>query len=124
MRDKQMKKAQKKINKSVRALNKNIREDTLWRGRFVIRQLQADWERFDDGSGGILMALLEIRDLKTGTYMNFTVDNYASGWRLFEEGNKFICEYSGVWDDISLVKNDKTDYSKIKWKPVKRVGGW
>lgn len=121
MKDKQRKKAQKKINKSVRALNQNIANDNLWRGRFVLRQTDANWERFEDGSGGILTAWIEIRDLKTGLYMGFRLDNYDRGWRLWENGNKFIAEYSGVWDDIDVVKNDKTDWSKVKWVPKKQL---
>lgn len=123
MRDKQRKKAQAKINKSVRALNKNIINDNLWRGRFIIRQIDACWDRFEDGSGGELRVWLEIRDLKTGLYMGFSVDNYGTGWRLWENCNKFIAEYSGVWNNIDIVKNDKTDWSKVKWVPKKEIFG-
>ncbi len=123
MRDKQRKQAQKKINKSVRALNKNIKNDSLWRGRFVVRQLESFWWRFEDGSGGELCALLEIRDLKTGFYMRFSVNNYGTGWKLWKNGNKFIAEYSGAWDDIDAIKNDKTDWSKVKWIPKKEIYG-
>lgn len=123
MKDKMRKKAQKKINKSVRALNKNIANDNLWRGRFIVHQTDAYWERFEDGSGGELIAWLEIRDLKTGLYMGFSVSNYGTGWKLWENGNKFIAEYSGVWDNIDEVKNDKTDWSKIKWIPKKEIFG-
>lgn len=126
MKDKQRKKAQKIINKNVKALNENIANDNLWRGRFIIRQTDAYWEKFDDGSGGILRVWLEIRDLKTGKYMGFSVDNYNPGWKLFENGNKFIAEYSGVWDNIDEVKNDKTNWSKIKWIPKEEIfgGSW
>lgn len=117
MRDKQRKKAQTKINKSVRKLNRNIANDNLWRGRFVIRQIDSRWEHFEDGSGGELLAWVEIRDLKTGLYMGFCVDNYNPGWKLWENSNKFIVEYSGVWNNIDEVKNDKTDWSKVKWVP-------
>ena len=123
MRDKQRKKAQKKINKSVRVLNKNIKNDSLWRGRFVVRQTDAYWNRFEDGSGGELNVRLEIRDLKTGLYMGFFVDNYGTGWKLWENGNKFIAEYSGAWNDIDAVKNDKTDWSKVKWIPKREIYG-
>lgn len=123
MRDKQRKKAQKKINKSVRTLNKNIKNDSLWRGRFVVHQLKSFWWRFEDGSGGELQALLEIRDLKTGLHMSFFVTNYDINWKLWENGNKFIVEYSGVWNNIDAVKNDKTDWSKVKWIPKKEIYG-
>ena len=121
MKDKQRKKAQKTINNSVRALNKNIKNDNLWRGRFIIRQTDAYWERFEDGSGGELRVWLEIRDLKTGLYMGFSINNYGTDWKLWENGNKFIAEYSGVWNNIDEVKEDKTDWSKVKWIPKKEV---
>ena len=58
MKDKQRKKAQRKINKRVAILNKNLLNDNLWRGRFFIRQTDANWERFEDGSGGLLKVWL------------------------------------------------------------------
>lgn len=115
------KKAQKKINKHTRALNKNLLEDNLWRGRFYVHQTDANWEEFEDGSGGELMVWIEIRDKKTGLYHGFVVSNYNTSWKLFEEGNRFIVEDSGVWDNIDAVKNDKTDWTKVKWMPKQEV---
>ena len=124
MRDRQRRKAQSKINKTVRALNRNIEQDYLWRGRFYARQVDANWERFSDGSGGILNAWIEIRDKKTGLYMGVKVDNYQfRGWKLWEAANKFVGEFSGVWDDIDAVKADKTDWSKVEWVPKKEIYG-
>ena len=43
----------------------------------------------------------------------------------FEKANKFIVDFSGVWDNIDEVKNDKTDWSKVKWIPKERIPyGW
>ena len=123
MRDKQRKKAQAKINKSVRLMNKNIQNDSLWRGRFYVRQTDANWERFEDGSGGLLNVWLEVRDLKTGVFWGFRIDNYDRGWHLWEHVNKFIAEYSGVWDNIDEVKADKTNWSKVKWIPKQELFG-
>ena len=125
MKNRMRKREQRKINRIVKTLNKNILQDTLWRGRFIVQQTEAFWLPFDDGSGGILNARLEIRDLKTGLYQNFMIDNYDRGWKLFEKVNRFIVEYSGVWDNIQEVKDDKTDWTKVKWIPKKRLGyGW
>ena len=124
MKNKQRKCEQRKINKYVQTLNKNILKDNLWRGRFIVRQTNAYWEAFDDGSGGVLTVVLEIRDLKTGLYQDFIIDNYDRGWKLFEKVNKFIVEDSGVWDNIQEVKDDKTDWTKVKWIPKKRIGPW
>ena len=123
MKDKQRKKAQRKINKNLRRLNNAILADNLWRGRFVFRQINAYWSRFDDGSGGILTAVVEARDLKTGLYWEFIIDNYDMGWSLFEKANTFIAEYSEVWNDISLVKNDTTNWKKVKWIPKTKLFG-
>lgn len=124
MKNKERKKAQRKINKLVRALNTNVREDNLWRGRFIVHQIQDFWEAFDDGSGGVLTVVLEIRDLKTGLYQDFIIDNYDRSWKLFEKINKFISEDSGVWNNIQEVKDDKTDWTKVKWIPKKKIGPW
>lgn len=118
---KMRKKAQKTINKHTRALNKNLREDYLWRGRFYVHQIASDWEKFEDNSGGELICILEIRDKKTGLFKTFRVNNYDVRFKLWEIGNNFIVQDSGVWDDISAVKNDTTDWSKIKWNPIKEV---
>lgn len=122
MKNKQRKQAQRKINSWIRAINEGIRNDNLWRGRFVLAQIDANWERFDDNSGGCLTAWIEIRDLKTGLYYGFTLDNYdIGGWRAWNYTNKFIVDYSRVWDNIQEVKDDKTDYSKVKWIPKKAI---
>ena len=124
MKDKQRKKAQRGLNKRVRHFNKALLNDNLWRGRFIVHQIQDFWERFDDGSGGILTVVLEIRDLKTGLYQDFIIDNYDRGWKLFEKVNKFISEDSGVWNNIQEVKDDKTDWTKVQWIPKKKTGPW
>ena len=124
MKNKIRKREQRKINCYVRMLNKNILNDNLWRGRFTMHQIQDFWEAFDDGSGGVLTVVLEIRDLKTGLYQNFIIDNYDRDWKLFEKVNQFIVEYSGVWNNIQEVKDDKTDWTKVKWIPKKKIGPW
>lgn len=121
MKDKQRKKAQRKINKHVEALNKNLLNDNLWRGRFFIRQTDANWERFEDGSGGLLRVWLEIRDKKSGVFKGFEFDNFDYGWGLFEPVNNFIIQDTDVWAKINEVKADKTDWQKKKWYPIKEV---
>ena len=115
------KKAQKTINKSVHALNKNVLNDYLWRGRFYAHQVCSKWDKFDDNSGGELSVLIEYQDKKTGLFKRFWANNYNIGWKLWEEGNNFIVLDSHVWDDIDLVKNDKTDWSKVKFIPKKEI---
>ena len=64
MRDKMWKKYQSKLNKKIKILNKDIAEDNLWRGRFIFRQIEAGWEKFDDKSG-ILRVIIRAYDKKT-----------------------------------------------------------
>lgn len=113
MKDKMRKKAQRYINKCVHALNKNIAEDYLWRGRFVARQVDAAWERFDDRSGGILEVAIELRDKKTNKINIVTIDNYDANWHLWDFMNEFITLFCRVWDDREALFSDKTDYRKV-----------
>lgn len=117
MRDRQQKKAQSKINHMVRKFNKNLSKDELWKGRFYVHQTDANWERFEDGSGGMLNVWVEVRDKKTGLYHGFRLDNYDKAWNLWTEVNDFIVLDSGVWDNIDMVKNDTTNWEKVKWIP-------
>ncbi len=104
MRDRQRKKAQTKINKNVRAMNKNLFEDNLWKGRFYVHQIDARWHRFSDGSGGILTAWLEVKDSYTGDYEQFAVDNYdIYGCHLWNAVNTFVCNQTArrdIWENI------------------------
>ena len=63
-RRKMRKKAQHTINKNIRAINKNIENDNLWRGRFIMRQVNARWDAFEDGSGGELFVTILMIDKK------------------------------------------------------------
>ena len=118
---KERRKEQRKINKIVRALNENLLHDNLWRGRFYIHQIASNWERFDDGSGGVLIVLLEIRDKKTGLYKKFKADNYDWGYHYWVAVNDFIVLDSDVWKDIDAVKADTTDWSKKTFIPTKEI---
>ena len=114
MKFKQRKIKQRKINKIVRNMNKNLQEDNLWRGRFIVHQIYSDWESYEDGSGGCLRVTLNVRDKKTGVNKNYYFDNYSWSWDLFQYVNDFIIYDSHVWDNIQEVKDDITDWSKVK----------
>lgn len=121
MRDKQRKKAQKQINRKVRDLNKNIQEDNLWKGRFEVRQKEAKWEDFWDGSGGELYITLRFYDKKTGYYKDRLFDTVYPGrnlffnHQLFVAMNEFIINDCDVWnEDPSPRESEKfvVDYTK------------
>ena len=116
--NRQRKLEQRKVNRAIHKLNRNLCNDELWRGRFECHQKDADWQSFTDGSGGTLDCLIEYRDKKTGRcWLSWSRDLVIywfneHAWKM----NKFIVEKSSVYDDIESVKNDKTDWSHVKFE--------
>ena len=55
-------KHQRKVNKLVRQLNNNIKNDWAWLGRFEMRQVHSDFIIFSDKSGSYLSCYFEIID--------------------------------------------------------------
>ena len=122
MRDKMWKKYQSKLNKKIKILNRNIAEDNLWRGRFIFRQIEAGWEKFDDKSG-ILRVIIRAYDKKTKLFRDYSLDycpSFASiDWSLsMDICNNFIINFLQVWkyedpykerfDWTSVAVNDET----------------
>jgi hypothetical protein len=128
------KKHQRRMNKYVRELNKNIANDDLWRGRFVIRQKDnPGFYIYEDHSGAEMPHVhLVITDLKTGErYDKWDTDNgwcHFNGSRIWEFANKAITEIFCVWrlqDDPRSHRNDPMydfnnpkvrDYWRKEWK--------
>ena len=102
MRDKMRKAYQREFNKRIRALNKGIANDELWRGRFIFLQKDARWWRFSDGSGGELIIFIRGYDKKTGYYKDYRLA-FAPwlktvNWRLsMDIANDFITKAAEVW---------------------------
>ena len=101
MRDKMWKKYQSKLNKKIKILNRNIAEDNLWRGRFIFRQIEAGWEKFDNKSG-ILRVVIRAYDKKTKLFRDYSLDycpSFASiDWSLsMDICNNFIINFLQVW---------------------------
>ncbi|MBO7696741.1 MAG: hypothetical protein J6T10_29280 [Methanobrevibacter sp.] len=119
MRDKLRKKYQLNANKLVKEVNKAIEADFLWRGRFVFHIMDSNFERFKDGSGGILYVILRGYDKKTNYYKDYILD-YAPyfqfiEWDLWQITNKFITEDTDTWKKGNNPFNDnKIDYTKVK----------
>lgn len=117
MRDKKREKLQRIVNKSVRAMNMNIREDPMWRGRYFARQIDAAFWNFEDGSGVEMRFMLRFFDRKTNKSEDFVFDTFTGGikffnWKLFEKMNDFIIN-SGVWEEDPRPTYDNTpDYRK------------
>lgn len=105
----------------MRQLNKNIEEDNLWKDRFVFRQIDAQFQRFEDGSGGILYTFVRAYDKRTGYYKDYCIE-YAPylhfvGSYLWEMANKFIVEDACVWqqeDRGNLRPETSLDFRSLK----------
>lgn len=99
------KKRQRRFVRYLRQINKNIMDDDLWRGRFEMRQVDAEWithsfrgitsdgrEFFDPY--GILIAKVKIKDKLTGKteeyVVNTNITDRLEGYDLWEFMNDFI----------------------------------
>jgi hypothetical protein len=102
MKNKMRKAYQRGFTKRLRELNKAIKEDDLWLGRFEVRQISARWHEFSDGSGGILHCVLRCIDKMTRQYKDYTIE-YAPWFHTFywhismDVMNKFLVEDLNVW---------------------------
>lgn len=128
MKDKMRKQYQREFNKRIRALNKNITEDNLWRGRFVFLQKDAHWWKFSDNSGGELIVFVRGYDKKTGYYKDFRIEFApwlsSAGYKLWEMANKFIAEDSGVWNEEPRISvKTAPDYTNRKVNVEKLMAG-
>ena len=112
MKNRQMKKAQRELNKHVRAVNKAIINDNLWQGRFYITQASSSWYAYEDGSGGELIAILVCVDKKDGTlfpwHESFLPHYKFTPGHLFMFMNTFITEITDVY------KNGNNTYKDVK----------
>ena len=94
---------QRAMNRAMRAINKNIEQDDLWNGRFIVRQREADWLPYDDNSGWELYVTLKFIDRCTGHYFvrKCSVNHWThwGGSALWRAMNDFIVERCDVWNE-------------------------
>ena len=99
------KKHQRMVNRYVRAINKSIYNDDLWRGRFVVRQVDSPtFYLYEDGSGGSLERVhLVVTDQLTGRWTDAW--DSANGWchfngsKLWRFVNDSIVDAFDVWHE-------------------------
>ena len=119
MRDKLRKAYQSKLNKLIKEVNKSIEEDPLWSGRFVFHIMDSHFERFEDGSGGLLHVSIRGYDKKSGYYKDYIADyapylkNFAK-YDIWKIVNKFVTEDTDTWKNGNNPYDDKIDYTKVK----------
>ena len=111
------KKYQRQINKYVRILNKSISEDSLWKGRFFVRQVGSPiWRMYDDRSGGEYYVCLRFYDKKNLKYIDYfaNTNEWCSmgAYRLFWTMNDFITKYMDVWHEEDP-SEDRADYNTM-----------
>lgn len=105
-------KHQRWLNRYCRYANRVIEEDPLWRGRFYVTQLQSDMERFEDGSGGIIRALIQMKDRKTGITFEKWYSGFDMNWEFWIDFNSFILEKVMVWKEYPNPDDDIIFYRK------------
>ena len=115
---KKYKQYQNKFTKLIHEWNKTLDEDELWLGRFHILQIRSRWEDFEDGSGGILHAVLRCFDKKTRQYKDYCIE-YAPWmntiqWKIgMEIINTFVVEDIDVWKEKPNPRESIQDWTKI-----------
>ena len=99
---KDRKKQQRKLNKTIKEVNQRMKDDSLWRGRFQIKQLRSDYRPFprDYLDYGDFYVELEFVDKRTGK----TKRNWYHPLSLFKNNiymrlNDFIVSYCDVWSE-------------------------
>lgn len=92
---------QRRMNKLMLLINKNVEEDELWKGRFVVRQAGSQWMPYPDGSGYELWVVLKFIDRLTGqTWEQAETVNhwsFGNGGHLWMAMNTFIVDICDVW---------------------------
>ena len=99
------KKHQRAINRAVRSFNKQLEQDNLWLGRFMVRQYEnsPQWRKYEDNSGAELYVKLKFIDRATGRYYvgNHTANEWLSfnGAHIWRIMNWLITEHWNVWQE-------------------------
>ena len=127
MARKGVRKLQKKVNKFIRNENSLFEKDTLWQGRFVIRQIAANIKQFEDKSGWYGTFVLRIYDKKTGIYEDKIFNNYEiSSWFMFSWINSFIIDIVKVWEENPSPRDanfiPERGYKNVPLRAEKRYG--
>ena len=108
---------QRRINRYMRDLNNNIKNDNLWQGRFYVHQIGRQRYNYEDGSGMELWVTLEFVDRKTGRTKQVldTVNSWTFSGDLWIEMNNFIVEDICVWSEDPR-PGTKEWFDNITWR--------
>lgn len=110
----------RRVNRAVRKYNAGMANDELWRGRFILQQIQKDCITYTDG-GFTMFYRYRLYDKKTGEVAEtawYSEYEIAQGGKLFWWVNDCIVNKFAVWNcdknDPNHPFNDTTDYRKIR----------
>ena len=118
------KKAQRRVTHVIREINDGILKDSLWNGRFYIRQL-ASWIRpWQDNSGLTGIIHCEFIDLKSGFTKEYWFDliDFEKPFvsHIWWTMNSFITEEAPVWGQkISPYDESRIQYRKDNSAPAR-----
>lgn len=115
------KRHQRAVNKIFRDVNNVIKNDELWRGRFVVEPKMSFFTSYYENGYGELFVHYQFRDKKTNRTHYYAEHSNRicifNGAHIFRQMNDFIVNdcYDDTWANIEEnVKKDNTDYSNIK----------
>lgn len=113
MKSMKRKNHQRWFNQYCRYVNDQIKKDDLWLGRFYIKQNATHMHWFEDKSGGIMYAFIEMHDKKTG----ITHEKWYSGldmdWQFWYDFNDFIIKDCKVWEEDPDPYENRIDFRKV-----------
>jgi hypothetical protein len=127
MRNHKKHKLKSKINKAIRVINKNIAEDNLWKGRFVVLNRAMWMHEYEDKSGVYAVIRIAAFDKKTGKYEELMMDEYDvlgywgnGSFKLWNFINDFIVDKVKVWSENPSPRDKDfvVDYTKV---PVPQI---
>ena len=98
---KDLKKIQRRVNKIIRELNKDIYNDELWKARFYARQIDRRCVLSEDKSWLYVDFYIEFMEKETGRrYQQWFCkeDFLGSAFRVWEAMNDFIAVRCRVWE--------------------------
>lgn len=120
---------QRYFNHTMRLLNRNIANDNLWRGRFVVRQVGGQWINYEGSKSHYYWVELLLIDKKTGLFELIADEDNSLMFSatMWFKMNNFITDKVKVWENEgreALYEKDKEDYTKhtltVKgtWNPI------
>jgi len=114
MKSMKRKNHQRWFNQYCHYVNKVIKDDDLWLGRFCVSQKATQMEWFEDKSGGLMYALIEMRDKKTDTTILHWYSGLDMEWKFWWDFNDFIIKDCQVWEEEPDPRSNRIDFRGVK----------